>query len=80
MAKWICKLCYKPCELKTDVIGGGPEPLLCPFTGCWKIRHDHSVAWWDGETVRGGVKFYRIFGPGEVAPEEEEYELELSSN
>ena len=39
-------------------------------TGCWKLSYDNTVAWWDAETIRGGIKFYRIFKPTEVVPTE----------
>ena len=53
---------YKePCDFNINRLGEEWH-----ITGCWKIKHDNSPAWFDGETVRSGVKFHRIFSPGEL--------------
>ena len=44
------------------------------ITGCWIIRYDNTVAWWDGETIRNGIKFHRIFNRNEVSPPPIEHE------
>jgi hypothetical protein len=51
------------CDFNVDILGE-----TWKITGCWKLRYDDSVAWWDGETIRGGVKFHRIFGKSDIVP------------
>jgi len=50
------------CDFEIDRLGEKWK-----ITGCWKLRYDNSIAWWEAETTRNGIKFHRIFSPKENA-------------
>lgn len=57
------------CDFEHDRLGE-----IWRITRCWKIQYDGSIAWWEGECVRGGVKFHRLFRPSEVVPPNIKYD------